>query len=345
MKKRLLALLLSALLLTTATACNIVPAPEQDGDGTLENTDTEAESASAGSTTDTGTSGENQDTTKSDTEESSPSDPFNGLTLDEYQEMVGCYVKTESGNRLENLMKEDLDKLRVSHEDYGSNMFHITVIRDNTEYKTTVSLSEGVRVPDIYSGFINDLDGYVIIFHMEGHAVSPLDDIELACVLKTADGGITWDKIEYQDFQVSSSRDIIIGACFFTDQIGFLTARYYGSEHFGPRTLWTLDGGKTWERMPALEFPNMLSPFGLPGYNFASEVSDAEVVDGTYLLTVRICCGYRLPWDSIYVQFASTDLRNWELLKEPLRQEETGAYSTEKLVATLHPSPCIGFGK
>ncbi len=43
MKKRLLALILSALLLTTATACNTVSAPE-NGDGTIEDTQTETES-------------------------------------------------------------------------------------------------------------------------------------------------------------------------------------------------------------------------------------------------------------------------------------------------------------
>ena len=44
MKKRLLALILSALLLINAVACNTVPAPENDDSGTLENTDTETES-------------------------------------------------------------------------------------------------------------------------------------------------------------------------------------------------------------------------------------------------------------------------------------------------------------
>ena len=310
MKKRILAVLLSALILANITACNV--APENEMESALEGTEQECES----------------NTTESALEESEEKEPSKDnpqLTLSEYQNLVGCYVTTESGENLENLMRKGAEQIKVVHEGYGSNVFHIKTLQNDTEYQTTIQLSEGVRTPDIYSGFTSEQNGYVIIFHMEGHAISPQDDIELACVLKTADGGKTWDKIEYNDFKVSNSREIISGACFFSENIGFFTARYTNTDHFEPRTYWTVNGGKTWKCMKRLDIPNMLAPFGKPA-NFASEISDVTVVNGIYTLTVRICHGYSVDLDiegSIYIQYFSMDLEKWTLRKETDPKAET----------------------
>lgn len=239
----------------------------------------------------------------------------NKITLSEYQELVGCYVTTKSSENLKYLMTKDEEKIKVEHDTYDATFFYITTFQDGTECKTSISLSEGIRMPDIYCGFTSEQNGYVIIFNMEGYAVSPMDDIELACVLRTADGGKTWDKTEYSDFGVSNSREYISAACFFTENIGFFTARYTNTDHFGPRTYWTVNGGETWTSMPRLDIPNMLAPFGIGG-DFSSEISDISVVDGTYTITVRICHGYSVMIDEetiydIYIQYSSTDLVNW----------------------------------
>jgi hypothetical protein len=243
------------------------------------------------------------------------------ISLAEYQEKIGCYVTTESGHNLKDYMSKDESKIIVSHEKYGSNTFCITTYGDAYEYQTTISLSEGVRTPDIYSGFTSEKNGYIIIFHMEDYAVSPMDDIELACVLKTTDGGKTWKKTEYRDFAVSNGREYITHACFFSDDVGFFTARYYCIDHFASRTYWTLDGGLTWTNMPRLDLPDMLEPFGYPGYDFATEITDLTVEGGVYILTVRICHGLSLeldgndPYTSLYINFSSANLIDWDLKK------------------------------
>ncbi|MBE6628230.1 MAG: hypothetical protein E7629_04815 [Ruminococcaceae bacterium] len=323
MKKRILAVLLSALILANVTACNV--APENELESTSESIEIEDQTINT-------TEQEHDSTTETTntpqaTEEDPPLESTPKLTLSEYQKLVGCYVTTESGKNLENLMRKRAEQIKVSHEGYGSNVFHIQTVHNDTEYQTTIQLSEGVRTPDIYCGFIGKQNGYVMIFHMEDYSVSPMDDIELACVLKTADGGKTWDKIEYNDFRVSNGREYISAACFFTEKVGFFTARYTNTDHFGPRTYWTVDGGQTWTSMPRLDIPNMLKPFGLPA-DFASEISDVTTIEGVYTLTVRICYGYSLNFDignyiPLYIQYASTDLENWELVKqqeEPIRE-------------------------
>ena len=315
MKKRILAVLLSALILVNVTACNV--APEHEIESTVEETEQERESNTTG-------------LAPVESEEKPPSKNNPPLTLSEYQSLVECYVTTESGKNLKNLMRKGAEQITVSHEGDGSNVFHIKTVQNDTEYQTTIQLSEGVRTPDIYSGFTSEQNGYVMIFHMEDYSISPMDDIELACVLKTADGGKTWNKTEYNDFRVSNGREYISAACFFTEKVGFFTSRYTNTDHFGPRTYWTVDGGQTWTSMPRLDIPNMLKPFGLPA-NFASEISDVTVVDGLYTLTVRICHGYTLDFDmedngeryiDIYIQYFSTDLENWTLRKETTAEAE-----------------------
>ena len=301
MKKRILAMLLSALLVMNISACNY-----ESNDNVQANDNVQEE-----------TTTENSGTKDSSTNDAQNNNASNKITLSEYQELVGCYVKTESSNNIQQLMSKDESKIKVEHKDYGSNLFYITTFQDGAEYTTSIYLSEGIRTPDIYCGFTSEQNGYVMIFHMEGYAVSPMDDIKLACVLRTADGGKTWDKTEYSDFRVSNSREHILAACFFTENVGFFTARQTNTDHFGPRTYWTVNGGETWTSMPRLDIPNMLAPFGIGG-DFSSEVSDVTVVAGVYFVTVKICHGYSCTVDGkhlIYIQYSSTDLENWTLIK------------------------------
>ena len=319
MFKRIVTVLLSALLILSATSCHQPTDHTQEPPSETTHTpDAQASESLPESTNDS--TDETPESMPSSPEDSSETESI-GMPWAEYQDKVGCFVTTESGHNLRDIMAEGEKKIIVDHEGYGSNTFHITVLGDQSTYKTTVSLSEGVRTPDIYCGFTDDQNGYVIIFHLQGYSVSPMDDIELACVLKTADGGQTWNLTEYHDFAVANGREYINAACFFSEDVGFFTARYYYTDHFAPRTYWTLDGGRTWTSMPKLDFPNLLQPFGAFGNEASSEVTDVCLVDGVYTITVRICFGnsqYHIDLDGepvydIYVQYYSTDLINWEL--------------------------------
>ena len=296
MKKLILTMILSALLAGNISACNYIP--EKDIRETIEGTNLVIDNKN---TLDT----EKAEGAKKQLEK-------------DYQETNEYYIKRESSENLKHLMSKDKDKIKIEHEHYGSNIFYVTTFIDNSEYQTIISLSEGIRTPDIYFGFTSDSFGYVMIFNMEGYSVSSMDDIELACILKTSDGGKTWNSTEYEDFKVSNGREYISAACFFTDDVGFFTSRYTNTDHFAPRTFWTTDGGKTWTRMPKLDIPNVLDIFGIDGADFSTEVSDVTIEDNVYTITVRICHGYSLEIDGkqnseIYIQYQSEDLNNWTL--------------------------------
>lgn len=299
MKKKIIEMILAALLVANISACNY--APKKDIREVID-----------------GTSFEIDDKNTLDIEKPEAAASKKEQLENEHQEMVRCYVKTESTENLKYLMEKDKDKIKVEHENYGSNTFYITTFGDNSEYQTIITLSEEIRTSDIYAGFSSDQHGYVMFFHMEGHSVSPMDDIELACILKTADGGKTWDKTEYNDFKVSNSREYISAACFFTDDVGFFTARYTNTDHFAPRTYWTVDGGKTWTQMPKMDIPNVLDLLGIQEADFSTEISDVTVAGDVYTITVHICHGYSLEidgkqTDGIYIQYQSKDLINWTL--------------------------------
>ena len=305
MKKRILAILLTVWFVVNISACNYV------SNDNIKETTKESSTESINSTKDT------QNTIEMD-EKSCQSENNKKITLGEYQELVGCRVTTESSENLKHLMTKDETKIKVEQEANGSNLFYITIFQDGIEYKTGIALSERIKTPDIYSGFTSQQNGYVIIFDMEGYSVSPMDDIELACILRTADGGKTWAKIEYNNFKVSNGREYISAACFFTEEVGFFTARYTDTDHFGPRTYWTVDGGKTWTCMAKLDMPHFLQPFGFPN-DFSSEISDVELLNGVYTLTVRVCHGYSIEFAEetdcdIYIQYSSMDLLNWTLV-------------------------------
>ena len=318
MLKKILSILLTVLMMASISACRNTP-----------QNDVEGRTEEAAKQTVAHTAADDAEQTGAPHSESIPeeeqpiynsnnNDMTKDMPLAELREKLGFYVDKVSGDNLERLMTKDENRIKVEHEGYSSCIFHITTIQDGTEYKTTVFLSEGVRVPDIYCGFTSEQSGYVMIFHMQGYSISPMDDIELACTLKTNDGGKTWKLIEYPSPPTVNGRDYIHAACFFTEDVGFFTGRYCDDEQIWTRTYWTVDGGETWSPMPSFPLPDVFEPYGKKGMGYATEISDAELRDGGYLITVRICQGFSFTVDggngALYIQFYSTDLKDWTLV-------------------------------
>lgn len=90
-----------------------------------------------------------------------------------------------------------------------------------------------------YIGFFGDSGGYLVLT-----ASVSMNDQPMRIYL-TSDGGNTWSEIGNPYRRHSS---VLTGAGFSTDQIGFISYRYY--EDFGPDIWWTRDGGGTWEKLP-----------------------------------------------------------------------------------------------
>ena len=245
------------------------------------------------------------------------------VSVAELEEALGCYISNECGNNLEVAMENDNAPfpIRFEYEEYESTEFKIITKQGDTEFCTTVPLpaSSGYSTWDYlepYTSFQNELSGYVFIFNSDGPSISAGPAIELTCLLKTTDGGKTWEIIEYQNPPLLSHREYVQGAHFFTDQVGFFTGRYTYDEHVYRRTYWTTDGGKTWQRMSAIKYPNISAALG-KAFSHASEVADIEIVDGIYIMTVRLRNGSIYTFDggsSLYIKYSSSDLKNWTLV-------------------------------
>ena len=241
------------------------------------------------------------------------------ISITELSEKLNCAFMNKCGNNLERYQKSNSEKIYAYQEKENSNVFHVISKHGDTEYKSTVTLSDNYKIAETYSGFTSELEGYVIIINVAGYAVSPMDAIELKCVLKTHDGGVTWEAYEYDAPMLIGSREYVSNACFITDKIGFCTARYYYTDDFSGRTFWTLDGGKNWFSMStasSIEFPDLSSALGQQ-FEYGTEIKNLEIKGGACILTVRICHGYSYQFDdrqTLYIQYASKDLVNWTLI-------------------------------
>ena len=328
MKKRIFAILLSALLVANLGACNqaaenVTVAPEN---ATTDQTPNESVTENDPSTDDEkkdSNDHENTDTSKENDTQNNNQDnkdqPPN-ISLEELQKQADCYITLKLVSYLDYFQSKNqvFGEINCKQVENTPNVFHITTVKNNTEYKATITLSNNININAIHDGFISEEIGYIFIFSgpTMGRAVD--EYIRLACLLKTNDGGKTWSQTEYQDFVITNHRQHITDACFFTEQVGFFTARYYNTDQFEGRTFWTTDGGKTWERMSLLPKPDIMAALGLPGRYFATELSDVKYLNGTYLITVRFCIGESYLIDgyqhTICIQYSSTDLKNWTLV-------------------------------
>ena len=68
--------------------------------------------------------------------------------------------------------------------------------------------------------------------------------------------------------------------------------------------------------MAAVEYPNISAALG-KAFSHASEVAEIEIVDGIYIMTVRLRNGSIYTFDggsSLYIKYSSSDLKNWTLV-------------------------------
>ncbi len=157
----------------------------------------------------------------------------------------------------------------------------------------------------------------LFVFDSNYASISAMPAIELVYLLKTTDGGKTWNVKQYQDPPSVGGRDYIEGAHFFTDQIGFFMARLWSFDDLVDRTYWTFDGGNTWELMSPIQYPDLKTALGADKYNYSTEIADLELIDDTYYMTVIIRADGYYSFDGDYflcVKYASKDLKNWTLV-------------------------------
>ena len=139
----------------------------------------------------------------------------------------------------------------------------------------------------VLRNFINDQVGYTFVF---------FDDTEFLTLLKTTDGGKTWERQPIVDAPEPSMHLGIDDAKMFTEDTGFIKKLWHGDG----KIYVTTDGGRTWER------PDYGAPKTDDEYGYDEELS-IEYIDGKYVLSVR----HRGASFSYITQYESTDLKNW----------------------------------
>jgi hypothetical protein len=315
MKKRIFAMLLSALLVANISACNYVPENELTTDMgsdelnlNVEDIDQMKEAASQNANTE--------------------SETWYSIACDGvYRNSNVQYTVNKNGDLcvyigdwnkkhlVTSLSDDDIEafgntaKSVVLNNDYAFlflkrydiSTSKITVLRfDKTgKSETVTSLTVGDAVYKFGGNFISKNVGYLFAFKEEA-GIHAKGDSKLSSLFITEDGGNTWNSISVQSApSISLSTDIIFSK-MISENVGIISGRYWANDYdFCERTLLTTNGGRNWECISTLPKINILS---------SPEVTDFTKQEESYILTVRHITsenGYE------YAKYKSSDLNVW----------------------------------
>lgn len=309
MKKRILAALVSALILANITACNV--APEQEKETSVQTT--------AESFTDPSAEGD-------PVFQAEGTIPCNGVyrtskvqfDINQKKELI-LYIEDWDESFV--VPNEDMYFIAetvfsssvVLGEDRGALVFRdfspqpkpIKVIQftkgnpqvtiKNLTFPATESYSFK------YCNFIDEKTGYLFLF--DGNN----SHIQLTKLLKTVDGGQTWVEQSLNNIPAFYWKENIICAKMINEKVGLIAGSHYSDENFSRRTYVTADGGVTWSGIDIL-YPQNAFELGLG----CEEACDILYEDGAYILICRFrSYGEDSSYSYLWVKYASTDLKTW----------------------------------
>lgn len=190
----------------------------------------------------------------------------------------------------------------VSYEDSG--LLTVRLFQKGSPDYTTVQTSvEPGYLEDIFCYFLSEEVGYLFGI---GERIGGYDSgFVLDVLLKTADGGRTWEQTAVQRSPVVNWHESVEFVKMLDEHVGILSGRCFANDfNFCERTFVTTDGGMTWSCLPRIpEFDE-----GYPEVH----LEDLRREGGRYVLTVRYgAIEYH------FLSFYSTDLQAWTKL-EPL---------------------------
>ena len=136
----------------------------------------------------------------------------------------------------------------------------------------------------------------------------------LVYLLKSRDGGKTWDAQDIQGVPSMGSREHVACAEMLNESVGLISGKYWADANFSDHTYITVDGGKNWTKVVLpKDAPYVYSEDSSNTVTyFEGEAYDLTQENGVYFLHVRAYTfdpnsdtGYEL------LRFSSTDLASW----------------------------------
>jgi len=356
MKKRLLALILSALLLINAVACNTVHAPENDGTG---------EETESFEMSDTNEDTQHATETDTSTDETSADEILRDVPgVGQLKLLRSCNISTNASLWRSDEKREyyiyinEWDAYRPLRElssyhywSFGDNAIAIdgetatfSMIEQDGKWDEPLlityhfhrsnSLVELHAVPlnikasseyDLFLVNMLDTDHgyYFLTSRMDGDMDDRIDGIREwpLFMFETTDGGKSWNQISTNTFSPGAS-DYINILKFVSPQVGIISFRYIEMEDLCDRTYLTLDCGLTWTQLSHLPYPFDLNK----PRTWYSEIIDFDQNDDRYYLTVEVHgtleavegSDYAFPSECTEIRFSfeSKDLINWSLIED-----------------------------
>ena len=182
-------------------------------------------------------------------------------------------------------------------EDYYYKPMMYRFEKGKTEPTTSV-----IDVPEVHeAGYsyhpVTEKTGYLMVYGIEANGIGTE---YLAQVLKTTDGGVSWELVDKSSSPNGGCyHDNVYYSTFLTEDFGVVAFNCNFDIDLAGHVYYTTDGGKTWENMTGLN--------NLP--RDPDEEWDLQKItleNGVYTITIN-----PLGCDQ-YIYFTSTDLVNWE---------------------------------
>ena len=311
MKKRIFAILLSALLVANLGACNSAPGNEIDR--TPKDTIPQKSTAEEPEETETETPPTTWEGTIS----------CNGVyrnskvqyAINQNKQLI-LYIEDWNENHIvTSLSDEDIKAwgstvraIVVNHErsflllkrrDIPTDKITMLSFEKRSSSETATSLDVGKAICRISGNFINENIGYLFAFKEEA-GIHASGDLKLSSLFITEDGGNTWSPIRVQSVPSISLSEIVIFSKMISEDVGIISGRYWADDYsFCKRTLLTTDGGLNWVNITKLPKIDNLS---------CAEVTDFIQIDDAYILTIRHITS---ETNYSYAKYKSSDLNTW----------------------------------
>ena len=131
---------------------------------------------------------------------------------------------------------------------------------------------------------------------------------KLVYLLKTQDGGKTWESQNIQSAPSIGWREYIICSKMINENVGLISGQYWADANFSDHTYITTDGGKNWTKVALpKDSPYVYSEDSSDTVTYLEgEACDLTYENGVYFLHVRAYTS-----EEVYPLYSSTDLVSW----------------------------------